>query len=59
MAGLKSKSRYFEEQLKCLDATVFTIQESHQSKKGLKLDGYTTVEAIRKNKKDGGAADVG
>ena len=34
---------------------MFTLQESHYSKKGrCKIDGFEIFEAIRKNKKDGG-----
>ena len=54
-AGLKNKLQSLKNELKSLNAAIFTIQESHFSKKGLlKVDDYEIFEAIR-SKKHGGS----
>ena len=53
-AGLKSKVLNCKNEIKHLDAAIFTIQETHFVKKGkFLMEGYEIFEAIR-NKKDGG-----
>ena len=53
-AGLKSKILNFKNEIKQVDASIFTIQETHFVKKGkFVMEGYEIFEAIRK-KKDGG-----
>ena len=54
VAGLKSKIDMLKNELINSDVTVFTLQETHFTKKGkLKLEKFEIFEAIRK-KKDGG-----
>ena len=53
-AGLKSKIQSLKNELSNSNAAVFTIQESHFSKKGkLKINNYEIFEAIRKKQKGG------
>ena len=53
-AGLKSKVDSLKNELKELNVSVFTIQETHFSKKGkIKLENYEIFEAIRKKEKGG------
>ena len=53
-AGLKNKLKSLKNELKVLNVGVFTIQETHATKKGsIKVDGFDIYEAIR-NKKKGG-----
>ena len=52
--GLKPKIESLKNELNDLNVAVFTIQETHHTKKGmLKLEKYEIFEAIRK-KQDGG-----
>ena len=54
MAGLKSKVQILKNEIKTLNVSVFTLQETHFQKKGkFKLEGFEIFESIRK-KKDGG-----
>ena len=51
---MKSKIQSCKDEIKSVDAAIFTIQETHFQKKGkFKMEGYEIFEAIR-NKKDGG-----
>ena len=53
-AGLKNKIQSFKNEIKHLNAGIFTIQETHFNKKGkFKLEGFEIFEAIR-NKQKGG-----
>ena len=53
-AGLKSKMESLKNEVKSLNAAVFTVQETHFNKKGkFKMDNYEIFEAIR-NKHNGG-----
>ena len=47
--GLKPKIESLKHEIKSLNAAIFTIQETHHSRKGmLKIDNYEIFEAIRK-----------
>ena len=53
-AGLKSRMKSFKHEIKALDISIFSLQETHFQKKGLiKVEGFEIFESIRK-KKDGG-----
>ena len=53
-SGLKAKLKSFKHEIKALDVSVFTLQETHCRKKGLiKVEGFEIFESIRKEK-DGG-----
>ena len=55
VAGLKNKTESLKFEIQNSNVALFTLQESHFTKKGrLKIDGFEIFEAIRKNKKDGG-----
>ena len=52
--GLKSKVESLKNEILCQNVAIFTIQESHFTKKGkLKIENFETFEAIRK-KQNGG-----
>ena len=52
--GLKTKIESLKNEITSLDVAIFTIQETHFSKKGkLKIDNFETFEAIR-TKQNGG-----
>ena len=54
-AGLKSKVQSLKNEIKCTNAAVFTVQETHFPKKGkFKLENFEIFLAIRKNKFKGG-----
>ena len=47
--GLKSKVESLKNEILCQNVAIFTIQESHFTKKGkLKIENFETFEAIRK-----------
>ena len=53
-AGLKNKLLSFKSELKEVDASIFTIQETHFKKKGLvKMKDFEIFEAIRRKPKGG------
>ena len=55
VAGLKNKTESLKAEIMNSNVALFTLQESHFTKKGrLKVDGFEIFEAIRNNKKDGG-----
>ena len=57
VAGLKRKIQSLKSQLTETNAAIFTLQETHSSRKGkIKVDEFQVYEAIRQNKKDGGTA---
>ena len=54
-ASLKEKVNSFKSEVLRTNAGIFTIQETHYSKKGkIKVDDYELFEAIRQNKEKGG-----
>ena len=53
-AGLKTKVNSLKKELNEANASIFTIQETHFTKKGnLRITNYETFEAIRKKEKGG------
>ena len=49
-AGLKSKVQSLKNEIKSVNAAIFTVQETHFPKKGkFKLENFEIFEAIRKN----------
>ena len=53
-AGLKNKLPSFKNQIKTLDAAIFTLQETPFGRKGsLKMEEYEIFEAIRAKKSGG------
>ena len=53
-AGLKNKIQSLKNEIKNVNASIFTVQETHFTKKGkIKIENFTLFEAIR-NKHGGG-----
>ena len=53
-AGLKSKQHSFKSELNSVDASIFTVQETHFKKKGtFKMNEFEIFEAIRTKEKGG------
>ena len=51
-AGLKSKMQSLKNEIKNVNASIFTVQETHFPKKGkMKMENFTIFESIRKKTK--------
>ena len=54
-AGLKFKTSDLKNKIRYLDSSIFSVQETHFSKKGhFQMQNYHIFEAIRKSKEKGG-----
>ena len=55
-AGLRYKDSDLKNKVKCVNSSIFTVQETHYTKKGkFEMENYNIFETIRKCKQKGGS----